>query len=739
MSSFRSLSVRAGGRLAATAALLMLGACRDTTTAAPELTSAFAKAPGSNSIVATVSGLPSGTNARITVTGTGGYSASITSSTTLSGLGNGSYTFSAATVTAGGVSYTPSPASQSVSVSKGSTGRVTITYAAAATTGALNVSISGGVPGAVTVTGPNAYTTSLTASSALTQLAPGSYTIGAANVTSGSIVYAPTPASQVVNVTAGSTASATVAYAATSVLPGSDFNMQILGMYITQSVQTMTQGVTLLADRAGVLRVFAVANQSNTATPTVRVRFFLNSALVSTVTATAAGSAVPTSLQEGTASASWNVAVPASLMQPGLSVVAEVDPDNTVPESSETDNQYPVSGTPQAFTVRAVPTLALTFVPVTQSSTAGTGNVSASNADAFLQSTRDILPVSGVAYSIRAPYTTSQTLLSDGTGWSNVLSELYALRTADKSANNYYGVVKVGYSSGVAGMGYIGAPASMGWDYLSSGSTTLAHELGHNFGRQHAPCGGVAGPDPSYPYAGGIDGVFGYNVRTNTLIPSSTADLMGYCSPRWISDYNYKAMMNFRGFTTSALVAQGVEQDGVLVWGRVLADGSIVLEPSMALNAVPALPQSSGRYQLEGSDAAGNALFQFSFETVAVADDDRGESHFAFVVPMSTAAQARLTTVRVTGLGRAAERAASQAQAALAAAASAASLRAESGRARLDWDASAVPMVIVRDADSGEILSFARGGSARVETSRSELELVFSDGVRSASARVRVR
>lgn len=42
---------------------------------------------------------------------------------------------------------------------------------------------------------------------------------------------------------------------------------------------------------------------------------------------------------------------------------------------------------------------------------------------------------------------------------------------ADGSNRPYYGVVKVGYSSGVAGMGYIGAPSSIGWDYLSSAQT----------------------------------------------------------------------------------------------------------------------------------------------------------------------------------------------------------------------------------------------------------------------------
>jgi hypothetical protein len=59
----------------------------------------------------------------------------------------------------------------------------------------------------------------------------------------------------------------------------------------------------------------------------------------------------------------------------------------------------------------------------------------------------------------------SPLLKSDGTNWSAVLSELLAKRTADHVTDRYYfGFVNVSYSSGVAGLGYIGAPATIGWD-----------------------------------------------------------------------------------------------------------------------------------------------------------------------------------------------------------------------------------------------------------------------------------
>ena len=85
------------------------------------------------------------------------------------------------------------------------------------TTGSLQVNINAlptGVNAAVRVTGPNNFAQDLSASRTLASLAPGSYTVTAANVSAGSATYTATPATQTVTVTAGATASATLAYSA---------------------------------------------------------------------------------------------------------------------------------------------------------------------------------------------------------------------------------------------------------------------------------------------------------------------------------------------------------------------------------------------------------------------------------------------------------------------------------------------------------------------------------------------
>lgn len=81
------------------------------------------------SLAITTSGLPAGVNASVRVNGPANYQQDLTGSQTLSNLAPGSYNLAAAPVTAGGLTYTPSPASQSAVVSAGATASATVAYA----------------------------------------------------------------------------------------------------------------------------------------------------------------------------------------------------------------------------------------------------------------------------------------------------------------------------------------------------------------------------------------------------------------------------------------------------------------------------------------------------------------------------------------------------------------------------------------------------------------------------------
>lgn len=83
-----------------------------------------------------------------------------------------------------------------------------------------------------------------------------------------------------------------------------------------------------------------------------------------------------------------------------------------------------------------------------------------------------------------------------------------------------------------------------GWGVGFTGDESawvMAHELGHNHGAPHAPCAVLDYFDQDYPYANGALGTTGYDQVSGNFYPSSDRrDVMGYCTPQWISDYNYR-------------------------------------------------------------------------------------------------------------------------------------------------------------------------------------------------------
>ncbi len=597
------------------------------------------------------------------------------------------------------------------------------------------------------MTNSSGYSQSVTATTTLTGLVPGIYTIAASSVTSGTNTYAPNPASQQVQVTTGQSTSATVSYAVS--VPGT-VNLVIDGLTITQSVQSYDDTVPLVANRDAYLRVFVRADQANTAAPAVRVRLYqgANPTPVVTYTLPAPAASVSMTVDQGTLNSSWNQLIPAIQMTAGLRILADVDPGNGVPESNEGDNTYPSSGLQKPLDVRAVAAFNLHMVPVIVKGL--TGNVTASNMNQFVVTLKKVMPLqaSTVNVTLRpTPYSaTADTLQSNnGNGaWSAVLSEIYALQTAEGTGKYFYGVVKTTYSSGVAGIGYIGNKGAVGWDRLPSGDGVLAHEIGHNFSLSHAPCGNPGGEDPLFPYSGGTIGVWGLDVTSLTLKPPSSIDLMGYCGgTNWISDYNYQKALNYRQNTTGTVVA-GAES-GLLVWGRIV-NGVVTLEPAFEISAPVSVPARRGPYLLEGLDDGGTVLFSYQFEGELVADQDIEQRQFAYVIPLSASRSDRLARLRVRGGSRMAERASAAAMAVQGKGVVA--LRQQQplpdrqarmvggGMVQLQWSSAAYPMALVRDAATGDILSFARNGDATIDVGGRELDITFSDGVRSRQERV---
>jgi hypothetical protein len=223
---------------------------------------------------------------------------------------------------------------------------------------------------------------------------------------------------------------------------------------------------------------------------------------------------------------------------------------------------------------------------------------------------------------------------------------------------------------------------------------------------------------------------------------------MGYCSNPWMSDYNYVGAMDWRASNPTpdvASAALGVSADAsprqsLLVWGRV-ERGQLVLEPAFSLVTRPSVPREAGPYRVEGIARNGRTLFSYSFTGERPADaDDATARHFAFAIPMDESTQAELASIRLSGGGAAA----ATMQASLAPDGITAALNAvtatsgSSGNVSVRWAAQGARMALIRDRRTGQVLSFARGNGAEVRAPSGDIEIILSDGVRSATRNIRV-
>jgi hypothetical protein len=739
------MSPAARSHVTSTLLLLLLGCSGDPT------------GPSSGTLSVTIQGLPSGAAAAVSVSGPAGYSQSLTASQTFTGLAPGVYSVTASDVTVGPAPYQASPQSQTVTiVSSGSPRTASITYTTSTGNLALTISGLGTSTAAVTVTGPGGYSQAVGATTTLTGLTPGAYTVAARDTTAtGGTTHTASPSSQLATVTGQMTANANVTYTP----PPSDgsVNLHVAGMYLTQSAQDFAGSIPLVKNRDGFLRVFVVADRVNAvgSATAVRVRLYNGTTLLSTIPIPPPSglTSVPTAVDESSLSYSWNTPVPGTQIQQGLRIEAEVNPaPRVVVETDTTDNLL----APLPPTVQKVPRLDVTFVPVMQRGNNLLGRVTAARKDSFLLTTKKMHPIDSVVSTLHLPYTTTTTKTLDANNsngaWGTILEEIDVIRVTEHSPQYYYGVARVPYTSGVAGVAYVsvqgttpgsGARAALGWDYLPSGGIVAAHELAHNWGRNHAPCGGPAGIDPNYPHSDGSTGSWGVDVSTQTLEPASLSDVMGYCDPKWISNYTYQGVFNYLLAPSPPFlgsVASQSIQPCLVVWGHIL-DGELVLEPAFQVDTRPSLPTRAGPYSLEGRASDGSSVFSLSFAPSEIADAPGSQRNFVFAVPLPAARASRLTTLHLNGNGRPAILASTTAVTSPRAAAQAETVelrRVGAGTVSLRWDARTHPMVMVRDAETGQVLSLARGGDAQLSTFKRQVDLVMSDGVKSRVERVTV-
>jgi len=169
--------------------------------------------PDTGYLAVEISGLPSGVGASVEVKSSSAVVATLTESRVLE-LEVGTYLVVAREVSADGKVYRASVSGSPAEVKKGTTAKVTVSYAPVYTTGTLVVTVSGlptGVDANVRVSGPNGFSQSLTGTASL-EVPPGTYLVEAQDVSTPGGVYRARVTGSPVQVQAGATSGVGVSY-----------------------------------------------------------------------------------------------------------------------------------------------------------------------------------------------------------------------------------------------------------------------------------------------------------------------------------------------------------------------------------------------------------------------------------------------------------------------------------------------------------------------------------------------
>ena len=422
----------------------------------------------------------------------------------------------------------------------------------------------------------------------------------------------------------------------------------VSSVYLTQATQSLEFPVPLVAGEPALLRVFVTAAREVDATiPPVRATFYLNDAEVHSVEIEGQATDIPWQVNEGSLLNSANALVPGSAVMPGLEMVVEIDPNQTLDPALGIGVRLPPTGrTP--LDVRYMRPFDLTLVPflwsVNPDSTVLNETEDLSSESDLFRLTRDILPVGDFRVTVHEPVLTSVDPTGDHD--ESLFPETEVIYAMEGAQGYYMGIFREMGQNGLLGVAKLSENVSL--SVLDE--NVIAHELGHNLSLLHAPGCGAGGPDPDFPTEDGSIGTWGYDFLKQSLVIPETWDLMSYCRPQWISEFSFSRAMRHRlqGRVGLKAAAYSHSTKGLLLWGGVNGDNELFLEPAFVVSAPPSLPRKDGPYRLMGEAEDGSAVFDVAFGMAEIAcGGTRGA--FAFILPVQPDWSARLARVTLSG------------------------------------------------------------------------------------------
>lgn len=375
--------------------------------------------------------------------------------------------------------------------------------------------------------------------------------------------------------------------------------------------------------------------------------------------------------EEGDLLHTLNFDLPSHWLLPGTGYSLQLDPEQALPETIESNNRYPASGS-KSFNFVNAPVLEVVIVPVTYARPGEpVTNPKLDDLSYLTWMPEQVYPVAQINYTVRStPHTFSGDLMTYE-GWYQLLNDITTIHAQEDPQQDkiYYGLVdaytaEIGFFLGIAWRNSPSTPmqkTGVGVAGLSpyEVSSTFTHEVAHIFGLSHVESCGIIFPpfEENYPYEEASIGHWGLNHVTGELFdPQIARDYMSYCNNVWTSDYTYYRLYQsfrwvegwnieytnrvflpafYKGGSVTRAALYSSNQSFSLS-GFVAADGSLHVEPLFIAPRPPDRPGSTGEYAVVLLDASGRVLLAqpLALTQIAVEYSDSGEMIAGFNVAL---------------------------------------------------------------------------------------------------------
>ena len=248
--------------------------------------------------------------------------------------------------------------------------------------------------------------------------------------------------------------------------------LSVPAAHLTQASQDLSGRIPLIAGREALLRVFATVDEYYTLGHEGRATFFVRGQEVHSASLELPASGIPLDVEEGRLAHSFNARIPGHVLEPGLEVVMELDPDGALPLKEGSSSRFPASGR-LALDVREVPPMNLTIVPVLYHTEARqetnrmvediTRDMAGTDSYGTIGPARGMLPIGDLNVRLREPYYSfADTSETDG---GHLLDEIGMLRHLEAVGDEYYHGIF--YHPHVWSWGFLGLAYRYGYSAIS--------------------------------------------------------------------------------------------------------------------------------------------------------------------------------------------------------------------------------------------------------------------------------